>query len=1061
MPSTNHEIHHETINTKLTSAVPEQNVDDGLDRVNLTIIKKRFLELNQQRLDRLRQSLSTSQRIFLDLLPLLFHINHPALPGYGRANAPTGIRNFKLTNQHIKSARKLNSSFALQREINPAQDICGIYFMGSCSSIAHNNRSDIDIWVCPRSGLEPEQKQALTIKCDEIAAWAEHYSLETHFFVMEDEAFRQGQRADMDQEDCGNTQHFLLLDEFYRTSILIEGCMPTWWYVPPSFDEDYNNYANTLLGKRYLDGHTCIDFGTPGQIPAAEYISAGVWQLYKGIVDPYKALLKLLLIEVYAADFPNTRNLSNEIKHRLYSGNYNIDELDPYINIYRRIEEYLLAHNEVDRLELIRCCLYFKVGIKLSHAPENEDPDTFLRQQSNHPLGWKRNVMRKLVAEWGWRRPVLLKLDQREHWSFSEIKSEQARLIKELVHSYRFLSSLIKKHSNPENSLIEHSHIQHSHIKHNQASIETLSETEKPNNNKEATIMQRNSVELNLLGRQLYAAFEQKPHKIPRLTSAIATSTAQEALFFYQQPLNDNKYIWRVDIQAEKSNDSNEQDSTQTVLKQSENPAELLAWCITNGLADDSTRFHVTKGDHALSEYEIRQLYTSLANQLPTRVASSNTKKSKHTIKEIFARPAFIEKCIFVVNCGVDPFKAQSEKNIWKISEKNDPLAYGQIAESLISSVTLIATNSWGELFCYFFNGAEALNDCLIHYYTYAASNSEFNLPQRHILCACPTRPTAIINRLQTLMEDIDTCYFTPTDTTSTEFPIATNIDSTSMKYKPTQQQLEKYYIFQSAFGYHVFNWLEGQPNIQLFDNTSALLESISQPDNTRSLTIDPMALQDHPLSTIGRKLEAGRRNTNKSNGWANNIVTIFYEVIDDIAMTYLVDQQYSLAFAKIPYESLRSLVTPIRQFVEQNELRRVSTAELSELPEIKCYALKKVGSSYSATQVPTESRISANYLSVKAIGSKDKHGNIMWSIYCNDEIFEQTLLGEQLFTEVANSIKRYRKTDQPHYRCYITDIEVTGTAIGASSLVQDFYHKNALENLINEAFDTSESLSE
>ena len=44
--------------------------------------EKHFLAINRGRLRRVEDKLTPRQRDFLDILPVLFHINHPLLPGY-------------------------------------------------------------------------------------------------------------------------------------------------------------------------------------------------------------------------------------------------------------------------------------------------------------------------------------------------------------------------------------------------------------------------------------------------------------------------------------------------------------------------------------------------------------------------------------------------------------------------------------------------------------------------------------------------------------------------------------------------------------------------------------------------------------------------------------------------------------------------------------------------------------------------------------------------------------------------------------------------------------------
>ena len=71
------------------------NIDDGIDRKVLTQLRGRFLKVNSGRLARTLQALSTRQQLVLKLLPLLFHVNHPLLPGYVSSRTPAGLSGFE------------------------------------------------------------------------------------------------------------------------------------------------------------------------------------------------------------------------------------------------------------------------------------------------------------------------------------------------------------------------------------------------------------------------------------------------------------------------------------------------------------------------------------------------------------------------------------------------------------------------------------------------------------------------------------------------------------------------------------------------------------------------------------------------------------------------------------------------------------------------------------------------------------------------------------------------------------------------------------------------------
>ena len=292
----------------------DSSIDHGVDRKILKTIKQRFLLVNNARLARTKSALGARQQIFLELLPMMFHVNHPMLPGYISHKTPAGLADYNPTKGDVLKTQRLVRSFTYRRQPTMQRKIQGIFLMGSSGTVAQSNRSDLDIWVCHPSSLDTNERLLLQQKTEAITRWATSIGLEAHFFLMEDEKFRIGERERLSTEDCGTSQHYLLLDEFYRTGLLIAGRFPIWWLIPPEEEKDYDYYAQTLRKKRFVrPGHT-VDFGGVGHIPAGEFIGAGVWQLYKAIDSPYKSVLKILLTEVYAAEFPNVEPLSTPIQ---------------------------------------------------------------------------------------------------------------------------------------------------------------------------------------------------------------------------------------------------------------------------------------------------------------------------------------------------------------------------------------------------------------------------------------------------------------------------------------------------------------------------------------------------------------------------------------------------------------------------------------------------------------------------------------------------------------------------------------------------------------------------
>jgi adenylate cyclase, class 1 len=83
------------------------DIADGIDRKLLTQLRARFLTINQGRLQRAYQALSSRQQFVLQLLPLLLHVNHPLLPGYVSSLTPAGLSNYEPDDDTLAQIQRL------------------------------------------------------------------------------------------------------------------------------------------------------------------------------------------------------------------------------------------------------------------------------------------------------------------------------------------------------------------------------------------------------------------------------------------------------------------------------------------------------------------------------------------------------------------------------------------------------------------------------------------------------------------------------------------------------------------------------------------------------------------------------------------------------------------------------------------------------------------------------------------------------------------------------------------------------------------------------------------
>ncbi len=124
--------------------------------------------------------------------------------------------------------------------------------MGSAGSVAYSTSSDLDIWLCHRSGLKSGEIGELQQKATALEQWGATLGLEVHFFLIDTEGFRRGEGSPISTESCGSIQHHLLLEEFYRTGLYIAGKFPVWWLVPSHQERFYKDYVAHLIGKRFI-----------------------------------------------------------------------------------------------------------------------------------------------------------------------------------------------------------------------------------------------------------------------------------------------------------------------------------------------------------------------------------------------------------------------------------------------------------------------------------------------------------------------------------------------------------------------------------------------------------------------------------------------------------------------------------------------------------------------------------------------------------------------------------------------------------------------------------------
>ena len=621
-------------------------------RLNLEIkrLRDKADQFNRLRIQSAQILMNENELNVFQAFPLFFHFNTPTLPGYIDENVPVGIHQYQITE---KDQQLLKHFLHIDPPKSNVQspDLIGLYAMGSTSSVGQSSESDFDIWICYPHEIDKERVKLLEKKAKLISDWADDLGVELNFFLIPDNKFRIDNDAGMTTDGCGSAQHMLLLDEFYRTSLHIAGKRILWRQIPFKYESNYDQYVKSLYEQGELDANDWLDLGGFHCIPAEEYFGATLWQLYKGIDNPYKAVLKTILMEAYSWEYPNTELIAISYKKSFQEQNYYNEKLDPYCLMLEKVTSYLTTINDNKRLEVVRACFYLKTEENLSKPCINEN------------TAWRHMILSKFVKKWQWNEQEILDLDNRKNWKVSDVNRAKDVLLDTLMSSYRKLLRFARDYNITESI---------------------------------------NAEDLGILSRKLYAAHDTLPGKVDLINPNISPDLSEENLSFIQVPENrTNKIGWYL---YNCSLDSYELMNTPTLMY-SKYISKLIAWCHINGLYKSDTKLSLYNQGSALVDQKLNLFMQDLHSVFPIDVPKASN--------QALSQPCEIKHLTIFLNVENDPTRHWQNTEESEINQKGDIFSYGQHSECLIGSIDLIYRNSWNEIRTLNFSNEYAVVDAL------------------------------------------------------------------------------------------------------------------------------------------------------------------------------------------------------------------------------------------------------------------------------------------------------------------------------------------------------------
>jgi adenylate cyclase class 1 len=385
-----------------------------------------YLHYNKSKLSHALELCSESQKAAYHLVPYFLHAHCSEWLGQ-EGRAPSGIHGYYPL---AGTQGYIHKYFGLQREMavrntDAVPPIEFLSLMGSVGTIAFSTSSDFDYWVCLKEEVSEAEMEDLDHKLRSIEKWCEiQLGVEVHFFTMKSSRLVANDFGSVSKESCGSAQAKLLKEEYFRASLLVAGKLPYWWITPYHLsNQDTHEVIQSLENDQMDLGQDFVHIGSCSDIPDAEFLGAGLWQLNKGILSPYKSLLKLALIMTYRAERERGW-ISDDFRMRVQTQFGKVGDYDPYLEMMKRVlnhferrKEEKLERSDED-LETLKMCFYIKIGVSLStYLSAKRLPDNF-----------QYTELLSLISDWGWDRHFVANLEHVETMSAKKTLALKARL---------------------------------------------------------------------------------------------------------------------------------------------------------------------------------------------------------------------------------------------------------------------------------------------------------------------------------------------------------------------------------------------------------------------------------------------------------------------------------------------------------------------------------------------------------------------------------------------------------------------------------------------------------
>lgn len=450
-----------------------------------------------------------------------------------------------------------------------------------------------------------------------------------------------------------------------------------------------------------------FDFGTVVKGSPTEYFGSGLWLLYKAIDSPFKVVLKILLMEAYSSDYPNTKLLSSELKDYMHSHDgYSLD-LDSYYLMYLKVSNYLqqlheqsIAHKGESRNR--PNAMYLRNGSNLNSLNSLSTTTTLApmganqlsagvesaalmrtgRGLSGHSASslmvhydrlqlmrkcfylkifnglnhkdvdyaedykLKRELLDKFAMRWGESPSFVKELESIGSWKMQAVNDFNQEVYNTILESYMSLLRFSVRHG------IEYA---------------------------------ITSDDAGILSRKLYAAFDRYPSKIPVLHSSFKHNLEESYLtFIHPSEYSLCRKGWHLYTAA--PNDVALLSTKVSYI--GSRLSEVVTWACFNRLMTPRSRTFVVGSASKEISPKIKQLSRDIQRVLGPYLGGTNVQDLQEAQQ--------MQSCVVVLNLEQDDTDLL-RNNLMDIGSSST-LCFGRQRICWVGSVDLIFINNWGEI---------------------------------------------------------------------------------------------------------------------------------------------------------------------------------------------------------------------------------------------------------------------------------------------------------------------------------------------------------------------------